>query len=63
MNSLVCTNRRSFLKQIGLAGLSAPNPWQAFGPDLIRCARTGFDLKQMRQTLVENLRQCAARLV
>ena len=24
MNSLVCTNRRSFLKQIGLAGLSAP---------------------------------------
>ncbi len=46
-----------------LAGLSAPNPWQAFGPDLIRCARTGFDLKQMRQTLVENLRQCAARLV
>ena len=49
----------SFSREL-LVALSLPNPWPEFGPDLVRCARAGFDARQMRQTLAENFRKCAA---
>ena len=47
------------LKQALLPALTLADPWQAFGPEIQRCARNEFDASRRRQKLYECFRICA----
>ncbi len=56
---------RGDLESLGqklLAGLSATQPWEKFGPEILRCARQEFDARKMRGVLQGNLKTCTATL-
>jgi hypothetical protein len=44
-----------------LAGLSIRDPWEQFGPEIQRCARTEFELERMREALHECFAVCRQR--
>ena len=43
------------------AAFSVENPWQVFGPEIMRCARTELDATRLRQTLHDSFRACARK--
>ena len=42
-----------------LAALSVSQPWEKFGPEILRCARQEFDAQKMRTALRANFQNCA----
>jgi len=49
------------LKQRVLAALALENPWQQFGAEILRCARTECDAVRSREKLYDGLRLCAKK--
>ena len=53
--------RRADVLRRGLSdALSEKNPWSKFGPEILRCARTEFDMPRMRAVLRESFERCAS---
>lgn len=40
--------------------LSLPNPWERYGPEILRCANSEFDTSRMRDALYRCFQDCAA---
>jgi hypothetical protein len=45
-----------------LRALAIPDPWDRFGPEIVRCARAEFDAPRMREVLYQCFSKCAGRV-